>query len=81
MNETNRPELTSEHLERLDSMYNAVYDLCVTFTENEHLEWNMSYIGDITELVCSVLTQKGYRIRYPGVVNDERIEEFYSEKE
>ena len=41
MTEKQKPELTQSQLERIDELHNAVYDLCVLFTENPDLEWDM----------------------------------------
>lgn len=74
-------ELSAEQVDRNDEMYNAVYELCKLFTEDDDLEWNMSYIGEITDLAASIMVQHGKRVRYPAVVTEpdgtQYIEEYY----
>lgn len=58
-------ELTKGQIDRIDEIHNAVFDLCKIFTEDENLEWNMSFIGEIAENVCEILVREGHSIRYP----------------
>jgi transcription elongation factor Elf1 len=38
-------ELSDRQSKRVDEVYNAVYEMCKTLTENENLEWDMYFIG------------------------------------
>ncbi|MBQ3476585.1 MAG: hypothetical protein IJH25_00235 [Clostridia bacterium] len=76
-------EFSNAQLERIDEIHNAVYDLCAVLTENANLEWDMAYIGEIADLACDVLTDSGFRIRYPAIITDEdgseRIVDFHND--
>ena len=76
-------ELNDAQVERVDEVHNAVYELCRILTENEELEWNMSYIGEIADLAASILTKQGHKVRYPAIVTEaddsQHIEEYYSD--
>ena len=76
-------ELNDAQAERVDEVLNAVYELCRVLTENEDLEWNMGYIGEIADLAASILTEQGHKVRYPAVVTEaddsQHIEEYYSD--
>ena len=75
------PELSDSQLERIDSVHNRVYDMCKIMTENDALEWDMSYIGEIAEFAAEYLAARGMAIRFPSVVTEESgiqyIEEYY----
>lgn len=78
-------ELNDAQLERIDLMYNSVYDTCNVFAEKE-IDWDMEVIGEITDFIINTLyTKQGINTRYPGVVTHENgtqtIEEYaYEEK-
>ena len=63
-------EFTERQTERIDEVENAVYDMCRVLTEEDDLEWNMEFIGEIADLACMVLSGCGYKIRYPALVTD-----------
>lgn len=63
-------ELNQSQLERIDELHSAVYDLCVLFTENPDLEWDMRYIGEIADRITDALVEYGERVHYPAVVHD-----------
>ena len=50
-------------------------------TENDSLEWDMSFIGQIADVAADLLTSKGNRVRFPSIVADEdgnlHVEEYY----
>lgn len=75
-------ELSDKHLERLDEIYNAIYDMCKVISQNEDLEYNMDYIGGIADYVVGRLLTFKYcdKIYYPAVDIDEngsqKIEEY-----
>lgn len=75
-------ELNDRQIERIDEVENAVYRLCKVLTENDDLEWNMPYIGEIADMAADILTKQGHKIRYPAIVEDEsgeeHVEEYYS---
>lgn len=82
---TEEVELTDRQVERCDEVYNAIYDACKVLTENDELEWNMAYIGEIAEFACNTLLLTGAadKIRFPSVVQDDNygsqhIEEYYT---
>ena len=73
-------ELTNEQIERQDEIYNGVFELCKIMSENQELEWNMSFIGEITDCAESILMRHGIRVRFPAIVTDpdgsEHVEEY-----
>lgn len=74
-------EISDEQSARCDEIYNAVYEMCKCFTENENLEWDMAYIGEIAEFAANTLVLHGEKVRFPAVVTNQDgsqyIEEFY----
>ena len=76
-------ELNDEQSERNDTIHQAVYDLCIVMTQDEDLEWDMEYIGEIADCVASILTSQGKKVRYPSVMTNpdgtQYIEEYYGE--
>lgn len=75
-------ELNDKQSDRCDEVYNAVYEMCKCFTENENLEWDMAYIGEIAEFAANTLVSHGQKVRFPAVVtnqdNSQYIEEYYN---
>lgn len=74
-------ELSNAQIERNDEIYNSVYELCQIMAENEDLEWDMAYIGEIADYAAELLTQRGIKVRFPSIVTDDdgtqHIENFY----
>lgn len=58
-------EFTTKQIERIDEVENAVYDLCKIMTEDQNLEWDISFIGEIAETAAELLAHKGHRVHYP----------------
>lgn len=79
------PELSGEQVARNDEIYNAVYEMCKVMCENEELEWDMHYIGEIAELTANLMVTRGELVRFPAVVTEEdgtqHIEEYYNPEE
>ena len=77
-------ELGDKHIERIDEIDNAVYEMCKVLAENENLKWDMEYIGEIADFAASMLVKSGNRVRYPAVVTEEDgrqyIVEYYGEE-
>lgn len=77
-------ELSDEQLHRNDEIYNAVYGMCQVITENEALEWDMFYIGEIAEFTVNLMLLRGEKVRFPSVVTEENgrqyIEEYYNRR-
>ena len=73
-------ELSAEQISRIDEVDNAIYDMCKILVEDDELEWDMQYIGEIADIAAEILTAYGKRVRYPAVVTDEdgteHIEEY-----
>ena len=61
-------ELNDDQIARNDEVCNAVFELCKVLTENQELEWDMEYIGDIADYASNALTLSGMKVRYPAVV-------------
>lgn len=62
-------ELSDEQLRRLDDIYNATTDFCKVLTEDDNLEGNMEFVGEIVDCAVGVLVERLQRpIRYPGIV-------------
>lgn len=74
-------ELSDAQVERNDEIYNAAYTLCQIMAENDELEWDMAYIGEIADYAAELLTNRGIRVRFPSIVTDDDgaryIENFY----
>lgn len=75
------PELSDEQVARNDEIYDAVYEMCKVMCENENLEWDMYYIGEIAELTANLMVTRGEKVRFPSIVTEEdgtqHIEEYY----
>lgn len=74
-------ELTDKQSERNDEIYNAVYEMCKVVAEDDNLEWDMYYLGEIAELAANMMAGRGYRVRFPAIVTEEdgsqHVEEYY----
>lgn len=68
--EDEEPELSDEQVSRIDEIHNAVYEMCRVMTEEENLDWNMAYIGEIADFAAELLAAQGHRVRYPAIVDD-----------
>lgn len=64
----NSLELSDEHVRRIDEMDNAAFDFIKVLTENPNTAWDMAVIGELIDCAVSILTNAGFRIRYPAVV-------------
>lgn len=75
------PELSNEHIARIDEIHNAVFEMCKVLVENPDLEWDMSFIGEIADFAADFLCVSGYAVRYPVIVigedGSQHIEEYY----
>lgn len=80
-------ELDDVQLSRIDDVYNAVFEMCKVLADNEDLEYNMNYLGPMTELVINTLLDDKVcdKIYFPGVITNEdgsqMIEQYYIRKE
>ena len=76
-------ELTSDQEARVDEIYNSVYNVCQIFAENDNLEWDMAYIGNIADYICETLYRNGIKVRFPSIVTEDDgtqyVEEYYGE--
>ena len=74
-------ELTDVQADRNDDIYEAAFEFCKVLTENPDLEWDMAFLGEIADLAAGIMTDQGYKVRFPSVVTEEDgtqyIEEFY----
>lgn len=74
-------ELSDEQSARCDEIYNAVYEMCKVVAGDEELEWDMHYIGEIAEMTAKMMSDRGYKVRFPAIVTEEdgtqHIEEYY----
>jgi len=79
--EEEEPELSDEQVTRIDEIHNAVYEMCRVMTENESLEWDMAYIGELADYAAELLAAQGYPVRYPAIVEDkdggQRVEDYF----
>lgn len=60
-------ELTDDQVERLDEIDNAAFEYLKVLTENEDLEWNMEFIGELNEFAADMMAKAGHKIRYPYI--------------
>lgn len=75
-------ELSDEQLARLDQIYEAAYQFCKVLTDkpkNQELDWDMQYIGEITDYAVSVMVQAGHHVRYPAVVTQQDGSQYIEE--
>ena len=71
-------EFTNKQIERIDEVDNAVFDLCKLMTNNENLDWNIEFIGEIADLASEVLIGCGYTVYYPTrITYDDGREEIF----
>lgn len=77
--EETEPELSNEHIMRIDEIHNAVFEMCKVLVENPDLEWDMSFIGEIADLAADVLCANGYAVRYPAIVTEEGGQQYIEE--
>lgn len=79
MNRNELPEellLSDAQLDRVDEIYDAVFTLCQILTEDEDLEWDMEFIGEIADFATSSLVKHGHKIRFPAIVSSENGEDY-----
>lgn len=78
-------EMNENQADRVDEVYEAVYEMCTVLAENANPEWDMAYIGEIADVAVSILASKGMKVRFPGVCteNDDSqyIEEYCETRE
>ena len=53
-------ELTDAQADRNDDIYEAVFEFCKVLTENDDLEWDMAFLGEIADLAASIMTEQGH---------------------
>ena len=74
-------ELTDAQADRNDDIYEAAFEFCKVLTENDDLEWDMAFLGEIADLAAGIMTEQGHKVRFPSVVTEQDgtqyIEEFY----
>ena len=74
-------EFTDEQLARIDRIENAAYELiCALTYDNYKMDWDISLIGDVADMAADYLVKRGYRVKYPAIVecgNNSKIEEYY----
>lgn len=76
------PEFTNAQLERIDEIYSAVYQMCMTVAERDDLEWDIAFIGPLADYAAHLLTQRGLRVRFPTHVEtdtEDYITDYYGE--
>lgn len=76
-------ELSDEHLERNDTIDNAVFD-CIKILAEKEVEWDMSLIGEATDSLKEVMLEHGIVVRHPGIVTEDdgsqHIEEYETDQ-
>ena len=79
----NEPEFSNAQLERIDEVENATFHYIKLLTEQPDMDWDMSLIGEIADMAADFLVSRGYKVRYPAIVDDgdgnEYIVDFHSE--
>lgn len=76
-------KLNDEQEARVDEIESAAFEFCKVLTECYYsLEWDEVYIKEIAEAAAMILTQHGYKVRYPAIVEGhdigEHVEEYFS---
>ena len=68
--ENQEPELSDEQIVRIDEVENATFDYIRVLVENENMDWNMEYIGELADMAAELLTRHGFKVRYPAIVTN-----------
>lgn len=71
-------EPTDEMISRNDEIDNAVYNCICTLIERE-IEWDMYIIAEVTEAIKVELKERGYKVRHPGITEDENGNQVYDD--
>lgn len=72
-------EMNENQADRVDEVYDAVYEMCTVLTENTNLAWDMAYIGEIADVAVSILASKGMKVRFPGVCTENDDSQYIEE--
>lgn len=64
-------EFTAKQENRIDDVYNAVYELCRVILEDEELKWDMSLLGPLADSVIGIFIDRGHTVHFPSIVYDE----------
>lgn len=72
-------ELGEKHIERIDEIHHAVYEMCKVLAEKEDLEWDMYYIGEITDFAANILVSMGNKVRYPAIASGDNGRQYIVE--
>ena len=72
-------ELSDRQNKRVDEVYDAVYEMCKFLTENENLEWDMFFIGEIADFAANTLVLRGNKVRYPAIVTEDDGRQYIAE--
>jgi len=61
-----------EAVKQLDVIDNASFKLAETLVETTgaKLEWDMSIIGEINDIVINILSRHGFHVWYPGMIQE-----------
>ena len=71
INNLDEIELNSNQIARIDEIDNAIYKVLTVITCNENLKWNIELIGPISDMIVEFLSNKGYIIYYPTIVDQD----------
>lgn len=63
-------ELTEDQVDRLDEIHNAAQEFLKVITNDPDLEWNMEWIGELTDMAASQMHSAGFKIYYPFIQTD-----------
>ena len=72
---------TDKQLERLDEVYNTVYESLLVLLEKteDELPWDMELIGNVADAIAETCESLGHHVRYPSIVTNEDGSQIYEE--
>ena len=77
----NELAFTDKQLERLDEIYNTVYETLLVLLEKngDELPWDMELVGNVTDAIAETCESLGHHVRYPSIVTNEDGSQTYEE--
>ena len=68
------PQFTREQEERIDEVYNEVFEMCCKLTAGSEREvkYDMALLGPLADNIAECLIQNGYEVYFPTQTTDEK---------
>lgn len=73
LEEEEEPQFTRVQEERIDEVYNAVWEMCCKLTAGgeKEVEYNMVLLGPLADNIAEYLTHNGYEVYFPTQTTEE----------